>query len=433
MDGGRQRIRRYLFLQGTATPFFARLGAALAVRGHDVRRINFTAGDRLFWTLPGSTAYRGTLDRWPRFLEARLDEWRTTDIVLFGDWRPLHAAAIRVASVRGLLVHVFEEGYVRPNWVTIEEGGVNGNSALPRDPNWFLREAASLPPWAAVAPVAGSFRNRAVQDVLYHVWSALFAWRYPGYRSHLPLHPLLEYAGWIRRFARTPSLRRRAAETVATLERGGMPYYLLPLQLDTDSQLRINSSFGRQAPALEAIVESYARHAPTDTLLVLKEHPLDPQLIDWGRLARRVAARRGVANRVRYLAGGNIDALIRRARGVVTINSTCGFLALSFGRPLVALANPIYDLPGLAFQGGLDRFWRDAPPPNPALFDAFRRVVVHRTQVHGDFFSAEGIALAISGSVKRLEAHTLNDPLATISRVAVTLPSASAVMAARGN
>ena len=39
-----------------------------------------------------------------------------------------------------------EEGYVRPDWVTFEAGGVNGHSTLPRDPQWYLETAASLPP-----------------------------------------------------------------------------------------------------------------------------------------------------------------------------------------------------------------------------------------------------------------------------------------------
>ncbi|HAV07943.1 MAG TPA: capsule biosynthesis protein CapA, partial [Rhodobacteraceae bacterium] len=44
--------------------------------------------------------------------------------------RPIHATAIRVAKARGLKVHVFEEGYLRPYWVTYERNGANGHSRL---------------------------------------------------------------------------------------------------------------------------------------------------------------------------------------------------------------------------------------------------------------------------------------------------------------
>ena len=50
--------------------------------------------------------------------------------MLYGDTRPVHAAAVMAARARGLCVHVFEEGYLRPWWVTYERGGTNGHSRL---------------------------------------------------------------------------------------------------------------------------------------------------------------------------------------------------------------------------------------------------------------------------------------------------------------
>lgn len=411
MDGEPRLSRRYLFLQGMPTQFFARLGVALVRRGHEVKRINFTAGDRLYWRLPGSTAYRGTLADWPAFFEACLNEWGSTDIILFGDTRPLHAAIIPIATLRGLTVHVFEEGYLRPNWITLEQGGVNNRSALPRDPELFRDEADRLGPWNPGKAVRNLFRVRATQDVIYYVWSWLFAWRYPGYRTHLAWHPFLEYAGWIRRFLRLPIQRRRTEMRLRDLAEGAKPYYLVPLQLDADSQIRVHSPFQRLAPAIREIVSSFARHAPPGTLLVLKEHPLDPQLADWGALARVAATRLGIGDRVIYLAGGPLDLLVQRSRGVVTVNSTAGLLALSFGTPVAALAQPIYNLPGLTFQHGLDRFWLEASPPEPELFNAFRAVVAHRTQINGGFFSAAGLRLAVAGTVERLEAAALEQTL----------------------
>jgi capsular polysaccharide export protein len=127
--------RSFLFLQGLASRFFERLGAALAERGHPVRRINFNGGDRVFWRLPGAVDYRGNLHDWPSFLDRLLVEYQVTDIILFGDCRPLHRLAIPLARARSVRVHVVEEGYLRPGWISFEEGGVNANSPLPRDPS----------------------------------------------------------------------------------------------------------------------------------------------------------------------------------------------------------------------------------------------------------------------------------------------------------
>ena len=54
--------RTFLFLQGVASPLFARLADELERRGHRCLRINFCPGDRLFWRRAGATNYRGRYD-----------------------------------------------------------------------------------------------------------------------------------------------------------------------------------------------------------------------------------------------------------------------------------------------------------------------------------------------------------------------------------
>jgi hypothetical protein len=115
--------RSFLFLQGMATRFFKRLGHALADRGHAVHRVNFNGGDRAFWRLPGAVDFCGHPAEWPEFLDRLIVERAISDIILFGDDRPLHRAAIHVAESRARRVHVVDEGYLRPDWITFEEAG----------------------------------------------------------------------------------------------------------------------------------------------------------------------------------------------------------------------------------------------------------------------------------------------------------------------
>jgi capsular polysaccharide export protein len=69
-------------------------------------------------------------------------------------------------------------------------------------------------------------------------------------------------------------------------------------------------------------------------------------------------------------------------------------LALEMGIPTVTLSDPIYNLAGLTFQGNLDDFWPACQKPEVALFEAFRKVVMHATQVNGGFYCRRGMALA---------------------------------------
>jgi capsular polysaccharide export protein len=404
--------RRILFLQGLASAFFTRLGAALEARGHTVHRVNFNGGDRLFWRLPDAIDFRGTLAQWPAMLGELLEVQRITDIVLFGDCRPLHRIAIKLAAHRGIPVHVFEEGYLRPSWITHELGGVNAYSSLPRDADWYRAAAEALPPWEAVPSPPSSFLRRATEDVLYNLATVALAWRFPGYRTHRPWHPFVEYAGWLAKFAQRPLARRRSDRLMRLIAGSRDPIYLLPLQLDCDTQIRQHSPFGRIEPALDHVITSFARYAPPDSRLVIKEHPLDNGMTNWRRVAERLATARGVAARVIYLDDGDLATLLRRARGVVTINSTVGTVALGEGLPVIALGQAIYDFAGLTYQGELDDFWQHGTPADPALFDAFRRVIGARTLIYGGFFSEQALAAAVNGSVARLEAVAVHAPLA---------------------
>jgi capsular polysaccharide export protein len=100
----------------------------------------------------------------------------------------------------------------------------------------------------------------------------------------------------------------------------------------------------------------------------------------------------------------DLQRLLDRARGLVTVNSTSATFALAAGVPVIALGRSVYDLPGLTHQGTLSSFWTDPMPPDPSLFEAFRRVVAHACLIAGDFFTREGVARAVAGASARAEA-----------------------------
>ncbi len=394
--------RSFLFLQGMATRFFERLGQALAVRGHAVSRVNFNGGDRVFWRLSGAVDFRGREHEWPEFLDRLVIDNGVSDIILFGDCRPLHRAAIRLAGVRAVRVYVVEEGYIRPDWVTFEEGGVNGHSSLPRDPDWYRERACGLPDWERPPSVPGPFRRRAYEDVLYNLSSMAGMWRFPHYKTHRPYHQLIEYAGWLRRLALMRRAEQRAAEAIESLPDD--PIFFFPLQLDCDYQMRVHSPFRAMHPAIEYVLASFASHAPPRSRLVVKLHPFDSGFVDWAGMVGHIAVEHMITERVTVLDGGDLTKVLARSRAVVTVNSTVGAQGLANGLPVIALGKAVYDIAGLTFQGELDDFWRMATPPDPALFDAFRRVLAAHCLLPGSFFNEAGLRLAVDAAVERLEA-----------------------------
>ncbi|HZT86802.1 MAG TPA: capsular biosynthesis protein [Stellaceae bacterium] len=347
--------------------------------------------------------------------------------MLAGDERPLHRAAVRVATSRGVRVHVFEEGYFRPHWITHELGGVNGNSRLPPDPGWFRREAACLPPLEPPAAVRTSFFRRSIDDVLYNLAALAWQRRYPHYRTHRPWPFYVEYASWLRRIARAPLAKCRLVRNRRRLGCAAGGHFLFPLQLDSDYQVRRHSPHGAMAPALRDVIRSFAARAPADAVLAVKAHPLDNAMTNWRALARSLAVEHGVADRIVYLAGGSLESALAGCRGVVTVNSTAGLAALAQGLPVITLGRAIYDIAGLTFGGSLDNFWERAEPPDRTIFDAFRRVVMDRTQINGGFYGAAAVRRAVAGAVAKIERGRQDEALGADDRLARTAAATTVV------
>jgi capsular polysaccharide export protein len=368
-------------------------------RGMKVERINICAGDRIDWPEP-ATDFRGRFRNWPSFFDNFLREHQITDILMFGDCRPYHASARRIAALRGVRTHVLEEGYLRPHWMTLELDGVNGYSRLARDKDWFLEQARAMPPEPFIPPVTADFRRR-VRDTARH-YIAVHARRlaYPFYRTHRPGSALLEAVGWGWKYL-VSGMRERQSEDVLRRLRG-KPFFLFPLQLSGDYQIRNHSPFPDMRAATAYVMESFARHAPEGAHLLIKAHPFDTSMFNWRRYIRRRGSRLGIADRVHFIDGGDLERLAADTTGMVCVNSTSATLALAAGRPVCTLGDAIYNIPGLTFQRHVDEFWSDPVPPEPGLYVAFRRVVVERCLVRGGLASESAVQTLIKSMLERL-------------------------------
>lgn len=393
--------RTFLFLQGPPGPFFRKLGAELARKGHGVHRINLSGGDKRDWP-EGATNYRGLMQDWPLFFDRFVQDHDVTDVVLFGDCRPVHVRATRLARLRKIHIHVFEEGYIRPDWMTLERDGVNGHSSFNRNPQAITAAAALLPPLPDLPPITASFGRRA-RDSYWHyhnVVTGRLLLQFPFYTTHRGGSIIAEGLGWLRRFALRSRRANQADRVLQEIE--GQRYFLFPMQLSNDYQIRSHSPFLSMAMALEYVLASFARHAPTEALLVIKEHPLDVGFRNWRKFIARRTAKHGLKGRVHHIDGGDLQELCENSAGMVCVNSTSGTLALAAATPVIVLGDAVYDVPGITHQGSLDDFWSNPETPDMALYDAFRKVLHAKCLVRGGIASQSAVRTLIRNSVKRL-------------------------------
>lgn len=407
-DGKPHKV--FLFLQGPPGIFARTVADELELVGCQTLRINLCPGDLLNWHDHRCTSYRGSLLAWPAWLEAYCRGKGVTDIVYYADRQPYHVAAAEVGERLGLTCCTYEFGYLRPDWITLERVGMSAHSRFPNRPEQILAAAKGLPPVDLEARYKFLFVQEAFQEVVYNMSNVLFPLLYPNYRRDKFYHPWADYLNIIPRLALARNRDRIASHLIDDVIAAGCPYYVFPLQLQSDYQLRYNSPFDHIAEAAEKVIRSFAKAAPVASRLVFKVHPLDNGIEPWRKILRTTARRYGVKKRVYVIDGGNLDILLRNAAGALTINSTTGLHSLRVGCPTKVLGIAMYDIEGLTCQKPIDEFWRDGSRPDPALLDALERLLAATIQVKGCFYTDKGRRAAAYEMARRLAEGRVNLP-----------------------
>ncbi|HEV2081457.1 MAG TPA: capsular biosynthesis protein [Brevundimonas sp.] len=367
--------RRFLLVNLPYGPFGRELADALRARGAEVGHMVFNAGDLIDRRGPGGIEYRGRPEEWPATWRALAPAW--TDVVVYGEGRWQARAVLDTAGSRPR-VWVLENGYFRPDWVTLERDAVAADSpVLPRSAAAYAGHSSEAPEPEPVGPVTRPLVTAVARYWLAEHFLPIFPRHDPGFEAP----PWRQAAGHLARWIR---LRVSPPVDPAGIAAKG-PFFLACLQREGDTQLTRHSDLKTNAAFIDRVVGDFAASSPTDVRLVIKNHPLDPAVIDQGRSVRRAAARHAVADRVEFIDGGALAPLCRASRGLVVNNSSSALAALGFGTPVKVLGRAFFDFEGLSDQKALSDFWSAPTPPDPDLFLRFRAAVIERTQINGSF------------------------------------------------
>lgn len=350
--------------------------------GARVTKVNFHAGDVFFFPGPDAIAFRGTRAEWPAWVRRLLVERDIDTVFLFGDCRPLHEAAISVAEAIGARVWVFEEGYLRPDWITLEEHGVNGKSRMPRDRAAFAIDAE--PPERRA--VGSSFGASGWYSTLNALAFTLLNRGFPHYEHHRNLNAWYHTACWVRSAFRRSHFKRRERHVLARLSTQlSKRYFFVPLQVHCDFQLRY-SKYTDVVDFILDVVETFRDHASPDDSIVFKHHPMDRPFRDYSNLFASLAKRHGLGERLHYVHDLHLPTLLRHAKGTITINSTVGLQSLQEGTPVVTLGQAVYDFPGMMATSSLREFLADPGKVDAELVALFRSWLLHANQANGNFY-----------------------------------------------
>lgn len=372
--------KNILLLQGPVGSFFWKISKLLL--GSNVYKVNFNGGDFLFYPFK-SINYRGSLEDLEMFYRNIYQEKNIHVIIMYNDCRRIHEIAIKVAREMGIEIWIFEEGYIRPSFITFEKDGVNANSTLPKSKSFYLKH--SLREFEPRA-FPSTFSKMAYFAFLYWLFSSLLGWYFNNKIHHRSLK-FFDFLPWILSVFRKYKYKITERSVNAKILSLKQKYFLAILQVYNDTQIshHYNKTIER---FIEETILSFANHAKAKSYLVFKHHPMDRGYKNYAKLIEDLSLKFNVEGRVLYVHDLHLPTLLANARGCVVINSTVGLSALYHNCPLKVAGKAFYDIEGLTYQGNLHSFWKECRSHKPIarLHMRFRNYVIWKTQISGSFY-----------------------------------------------
>jgi len=378
--------KNILFLQGPMGSFFKKLDYNFRQMGAKTYRIGFNMGDWIFSYHDNYTPFAGRPEEWPAFIEQFLLEKKIDKIFLFGDCRYYQRIARKIAYEHDIEVYVFEEGYLRPHFITLEKFGVNGFSHLPREADFYRK--LSLKEYQPPQHAHASKTKMILSAILYYAISNLFKFRYPHYRHHREFSAIKEAFYGIRGLARKGIYHLSEKHYLPLIEtKLSKQYYFVPLQTHNDFQVLQHSNYRSIEKFIIEILESFARHAPKETYIVFKHHPVDRGRKNYKHFIKEQAQLLDVEGRVLVFHDVYLPSCITHAKATITINSTVGLTSVGYGIPTKVMGNAVYDIVGLTNkETSLKKFWHSHQKPDMSLYARFRQYLIENTQLNGSFY-----------------------------------------------
>lgn len=371
-----------LLLQGPVGTFFHRLAIKMKKNKTKVFKLNFNGGDFLFY--PSGKRCKCDEKDLENFYESFFKEKKIDAIVMYNDCRLIHAKAIKIAKGLGIGIWIFEEGYLRPYCITFEKDGVNANSSLPRDKNFYF--SCNILTKESIKEIPGGFKFMAFSAFLYWFFSFLLAPFFNNKLHHRTLYPF-EFLFWFRSLYRKYLYKfteKKLNQKIYSLEK---KYFLAILQVYNDTQIKHHYKKSIEE-FIEELILSFANHARAKSYLVFKHHPMDRGYRNYSKLINELSQKYHVEGRIFYVHDTYLPTLLKNALGCITINSTVGLSAILEGCPTKVCGNAFYNFEGLAYPKKLQFFWREAHAykPNPSLVINFKNYLLNTNQFNGNFY-----------------------------------------------
>lgn len=383
-------FKKALILQGDWEAGLCNVALDLMDTGKQVTKVIFHAGDWIY-RLRGVPCvdYDQPIASFEAWLRDFIEQEKIDCVILYNQYRPYNQIGWDLAREFDLECIVLELGLLRPDYCSIYSRNLDHFNYLESR-------------WENIPVGYGGDEKKAqharlgkmstpckmAQFAFYYSFArfvSVFLRRYRYYVDQLTMNFRHHLVALIR-----GALRFQGREKHKRFDRifSGMwsgKYYIVPLQVHSDSQITRRSNFKSMEEFIERVADSFVQHAPSGTKLVFKVHPMDRGYRDYRTLIKALNAKvRG--NRILYLDRIHLPTTLDHAKACITINSSVGLSALIHGTPVICLGSSAYDLENLTYQGKLDTFWQQHGKVNKKAVRRFIELLKETSQAHGTLF-----------------------------------------------
>ena len=379
------KMKNILFLQGPLGPFFKKFANYVSEQGHQTYKINFNGGDKHYSGADHVFEYISESEKWHAYLSNFVKAHNITTVIVYGDCRFYHKIAKQVTIECGIDFWALEEGYLRMGFVTLEKDGCNANSSLYDQPEKF--QAIQPQKIKSSLNVGPTFFQRAWFAIIYYLCIHFTKRKYTHYCHHRPWTMQQETIFWLKSFKQKWASKLADSKRYKQfVKQYDQQFFLLPLQVEVDFQLRDHSRFDFVTQVISEVMHSFASNAAPEQALLIKHHPQNRGFVHYGQFIEQLTNELNLGGRVLYGHDFNLPDIYKHAQGVVTVNSTVGLSALIHSLPTIVLGKAIYNIEGITYGKSLDQFWQDNFQVDRLLFAKFRTYLCLQSQISGDFY-----------------------------------------------
>jgi capsular polysaccharide export protein len=377
-----------LLLFGPIGTFFSRLAYHLQGQGIKTYKIAFPLREFGFQHRDQIPFQGDCKQDFRPFLKELIIKKGIRHIFMYGDFIIPHKIAIEVGEElreQGVAVEtwIFELGYLRPNYITLEPNRVNCNSNLNQSRDFY--QQLPIIDHIPEARHESGLRWRKCWKAPTFILHSLTSYQISETEHKLQPRPkdvAAQLLGFIRKYKYQHTenqIRFKLFE--------GQSFFLVILQVASDSQLYRGSPYQSVDAFIKHTIQSFAIHAPNKARLFIKHHPRDRGYNNYKELINSLAFAYSASDRIFYLHDSPLAPIFRQrqCRGCILVNSSVGFQALFHGIPLKAMGKAPYNIEGLADQQDIDLFWSNPQPSDRDLFRKFYNYTLQTTQINGNF------------------------------------------------